>query len=112
ADRPGIGSIQPGEHVGQGRLAGAVLAEQRVDLAGPHLEVDAVVGDDPAREALGDAGRDDGRDDGRGSRGQPFGLPSTPCTNQSIVRISSSVILTPSATRTVPAWSVRGPVNS
>ena len=36
------------------RLAGAVLAEQGVDLAGPDLEVDAVVGHH-AGEALGDA---------------------------------------------------------
>ena len=34
------------EDVHERRLAGAVLAEQRVDLAGPHVERDAVVGDD------------------------------------------------------------------
>ena len=45
---------QPVEDVHQGGLAGAVLAEQGVDLAGPDVEVDVVVGDD-ARIALGDA---------------------------------------------------------
>ncbi len=45
---------QPVQDVHQGGLAGAVLAEQGVDLAGPDLEADAVVGDD-ARIALGDA---------------------------------------------------------
>ena len=49
--------VRPGqavEDVHQRRLAGAVLAEQGVDLAGPDVEVDVVVGDD-ARVALGDA---------------------------------------------------------
>ena len=39
----------------QRRLAGAVLTEQRVDLAGTNVEVDSVVGDDraePLRDAL------------------------------------------------------------
>ena len=36
---------EPVEDVHQGRLAGPVLAEERVDLAGPDLEVDVVVGD-------------------------------------------------------------------
>ena len=45
---------QPVEDVHQRRLAGAVLAEQGVDLARPDVEVDVVVGDD-ARIALGDA---------------------------------------------------------
>ena len=41
--------VEPVEDVHQRRLAGAVLAEQRVDLALAHVEVDVVVGDD-ARE--------------------------------------------------------------
>ena len=41
-----VGRGQPVEDVHQGRLAGAVLAEQGVDLAGPDVEVDVVVGDD------------------------------------------------------------------
>ncbi len=45
---------EPVQDVHQGGLAGAVLAEQRVDLARPDLEVDAVVGDD-ARISLRDA---------------------------------------------------------
>ena len=45
---------QPVQDVHQRRLAGAVLAQQRVDLAGTDLEVDPVVGHD-ARIALRDA---------------------------------------------------------
>ena len=47
----GVG--QPVQDVHQRRLAGAVLAEQRVDLARPDLEVDPVVRDD-AWIVLGD----------------------------------------------------------
>ena len=71
---PSSGRGQPVEDVHERGLAGAVLAEQGVDLAGPDLEVDVVVGDD-ARIALGDAahlerGCRDGRDvDGRVSAG-------------------------------------------
>jgi hypothetical protein len=49
-----VGRRQPVEDVHQGRLAGAVLAEQGVDLAGPDLEVDPVVGHD-TRVAFRDA---------------------------------------------------------
>ena len=45
--------VEPVEDVHQGRLAGTVLAEQRVHLALAQVEVDVVVGHD-AREALGD----------------------------------------------------------
>ena len=45
---------QPVQDVHQGRLAGAVLAEQRVDLTRPDVQVDRIVGDD-ARIAFGDA---------------------------------------------------------
>jgi hypothetical protein len=106
-DRAGVGPVQPGEDVREGGLAGTVLAEQRVDLARPDLEVDGVVGEDAAGEPLGDAGRDDGR-----GGAQPFGSPSTPWTNQSTERMSPSDIFSPSGTRTVPAWSVSGPSNS
>ena len=40
---PSSGLQQPEQHVHQRRLAGAVLAEQRVDLAAVQLEVDRVV---------------------------------------------------------------------
>ena len=46
-------AIEAGEDVGEGALAGAVLAEQGVDLALERLEVDGVVGDD-AGKSLGD----------------------------------------------------------
>ena len=49
-----VGPVEPVEDVHQRRLAGAVLAEQRVHLARLEVEVDVVVGDD-AGEALGDA---------------------------------------------------------
>ena len=45
--------VEPVEDVHQGRLAGTVLAEQRVDLALAQVEVDVVVGHG-ARKALGD----------------------------------------------------------
>ena len=47
-------AVEPVEDVHQGRLAGAVLAEQCVHLAAPDVEIDIVVGDDP-RELLADA---------------------------------------------------------
>ena len=43
---PSSGVRQPVEDVHQRRLAGAVLAEQGMDLARAGLEVDVVVGDD------------------------------------------------------------------
>ena len=54
--------VEPVQDVHQRRLAGAVLAEQRVHLAAPEIEVDVVVGDD-AGKALGDPAKleDDGR---------------------------------------------------
>ena len=48
-----VGPVEPVEDVHQRRLAGSVLAEQRVDLAPAHVERDLVVGDD-ARELLAD----------------------------------------------------------
>ena len=53
-DLAAVGRGQPVQDVHQRRLAGAVLAEQRMDLAGPDFEVDAVVRDD-AGIALRDA---------------------------------------------------------
>ena len=38
----GVGAQQAEQDADRGRLAGAVRAEQAVDLAGPHLEVEAV----------------------------------------------------------------------
>ena len=52
-DLAGVGLVQPVQHVHQGRLAGAVLAEQAVDLPGAELEVDVLVGDHTG-EGLGD----------------------------------------------------------
>ena len=41
-----VGLLQAVEHLHQGGLAGAVLADQRMHLALAHLEVDLVVGHD------------------------------------------------------------------
>ena len=67
-DLTGIGLIDAGEHVHERRLARTVLAEKGVDLAGPHLEVDVLVGDhagkvlrDPAQEHDGRRARRRGR---------------------------------------------------
>ena len=46
-----VGLVEPVEDAHERRLAGAVLPEQRVDLAGPQVEVDAIVGDDRRRSA-------------------------------------------------------------
>ena len=48
-----VGRVQPVEDVHQRRLAGAVLAEQGVNLAVPQIEIDVVVGEH-ARELLRD----------------------------------------------------------
>ena len=53
-DRAGVGLHHAVDDLHQRRLAGAVLAEHGVDLAGQHVERDAVVGDD-GRVDLGDA---------------------------------------------------------
>jgi hypothetical protein len=50
----GIGCIDPGQHLDERRLAGAVLAEQRQNLAREKVEVDVVDGE-RAAEALGHA---------------------------------------------------------
>ena len=62
-----VGLLQAVEHLHQGRLAGAVLADQGVDLALGHLQVDLVVGDHPG-VAAGDAAALDGRRPGAGLR--------------------------------------------
>ena len=46
--------VEAVENAHERALAGAVLAEERVHLAGPHIEVDVVVGDHPG-EPLRDA---------------------------------------------------------
>ena len=111
-----VGAVEAGEDVRERALAGAVLAEQGVDLADERLEVDAVVREH-AREALRDAAHRHGRLPqagaacgmdgsvelmaaawrtvvGAGHAGthhravhQPFGLPSIPLTSQSTERI-------------------------
>ena len=55
ADRPGVGAEHAGEDLDERRLAGAVGAEQGVDLARCDRHVDGAQGDDRA-ERLGDGG--------------------------------------------------------
>ena len=66
-DRALVGPIQAREHVHERALACPVLAQQGMDLADAHVEVDVVVGDD-ARERLDDPDRLDGE------RGRRSGL--------------------------------------
>ena len=53
-DRALVGTLHPVQDLHQGRLAGAVLADDRVDLAAGDPQVDVAVGDD-AGESFGDA---------------------------------------------------------
>ena len=43
-----VGDVGPGEALDERRLAGAVVADDREDLAGVEVDVDAVEADDPA----------------------------------------------------------------
>jgi len=43
-DRAGFRLVEAGQHVHQGALAGAILAQQRVDLALAQVEIDMIVG--------------------------------------------------------------------
>ena len=54
ADLAGVRAVRPGQHLDQRRLAGPVLTEQAVHLAGVDVEVDPVKGADPG-ELLDDA---------------------------------------------------------
>ena len=51
-DLAAVGAVHARQDLDQRRLAGAVLAQQSVDLAGPHLEVDGIERE-RAGEALG-----------------------------------------------------------
>jgi len=51
-DLAGVGGVHSGKHLDQGGLAGAVLTEKGMYLAGPYIEVDRVEGE-RAGEALG-----------------------------------------------------------
>ncbi len=55
-----VGLVGPGEHLDEGGLAGAVLAEEAVDFAGLDLQVHAVEGAHTG-EGLGDAGHGEQR---------------------------------------------------
>jgi hypothetical protein len=57
ARRPGARGQESRQHVHGGGLAGAVRAEETVDLAGGHSELDAVDGADAALELAREAAR-------------------------------------------------------
>ncbi len=59
-DLAAVGLGQPVGNPHDGRLAGAVLAEQRVNLAVADIEIDGVVGDE-VTESLGDPAKLQGR---------------------------------------------------
>ena len=75
-DLPVVRAVEPGEDVRERRLAGAVLAEERVHLTLGRLEVDIVIGDN-AREPLRDVPElDCGSHEGaRAGSGQTTGTP-------------------------------------
>ena len=54
-DLAGIGAMDAGEDLDEGRLTGAVAAEQGMDLAGSHVEIDRIDGA-RAAEMFDDAG--------------------------------------------------------
>ena len=126
-DLPLVRAVEAREDVRERRLAGAVLSEQRVHLAGAGLERHIVVRDD-AREPLADSDHADGRRrrgagragasishvTERGSfphRAQPGGwteetFPITPLTSHCIeYRSGSTFRVLPFGTISLPFWS-------
>jgi hypothetical protein len=111
-----VGLLKAVEHLHQGRLAGPVLADQGVDLALGHLQVDLVVGDDPG-VAPGDAPALDGRrraaglggpaaaDLGRlGRHGYVAGLSGTLISPSAIFCFSSSRVVGMSPRSSLLYW--------
>ena len=79
-DGAAVGPVDAGDEMHQRRLAGAVLADQRMDLAAPHLERDVVDGPH-AREGLDDVADGQTRQGGRIEAAQvrpPMGLIRPP----------------------------------
>ena len=72
-----VGRVHPVEDPHQRRLAGAVLPDQRVDLAGAQLQGDVVVGDD-AGESLRDVLHHDERRGARAPRLSSSLIDATP----------------------------------
>ena len=60
-DLAGVWAVEAGQDAGERRLPGAVLAQERMDLAVASFEVDSIVGQD-AWEALGDRAHGHRRD--------------------------------------------------
>src|SRR5829696_1276379 len=97
ARRAAARAQQRGEHAHRGRLAGAVGAEERVDLALVHLQVDALHGVHLVTEATLEVVDFDGGHRGRGRNLTRTGGPVTPPALTRYVPVRSS------ATRYRPA---------
>ncbi len=68
-DRPGVDRVDAGQRLDERRLAGAVLAHERVHLAGAEEEVDVVEGEDAGESNRDSRHGDDRRDVGVRSHG-------------------------------------------
>ena len=118
-DLAGIGRRHAVDDLHQRALAGAVLAQQRVDLVALDRERDAVIGQH-AGVLLGDPGHPQQRPGlGRGGRrrvqaggGAQVSLPSTPSTSHCMPDSAPSSITLPAASFSAPAWSFSGPANT
>ena len=80
SDFAGVGLVDAGQDFDQRRFAGAVLAQQRVDLAAADVEIDVIEREGPG-EALDESGhrRSDAAPNGRVNRihDRSFRLPSS-----------------------------------
>ena len=120
-ERPLVGRVDAGQHLDQRRLAGAVVAEEAVDLPGADLERDVLDGDDRA-EVLRDVARLEQRGGVRGGR-SGCGLhllllaQRRPAKRRRIqlLRTTATSRSVPSATRyqsalmfanTIPIWAI------
>ena len=93
-DRALVGRVEAGEDAHQRRLAGAVLAEQGVDLARPQHEVDVVRA--PRRtEGLATPGHADGR---------PPASPVRVALCGPVVIATSDQLLSSYGTSNLPSW--------
>ena len=86
-DPAGVDREVPGQRLDQGRLARAVVADERDDLAGGDLEVGAVEGLDVAEGPAEPAGLEDGAHDATSRHGRA--RPSMAARHSSSRRLPS-----------------------
>ena len=79
-DFAGVRRIDAGQDLDQRRLAGAVLAEQRMDLAAAQIEIDRVERE-RSGEMLGQAGDLEQRAGRRGAAAERLGLGHPSCAS-------------------------------